>query len=171
LGEPASSALPAVVIADVSRFYLEVPVDEVDIAQIALGQPVTVTLDALPDLALIGMVEKIAPSAQVNAGIVSYPVRLALASVVAPLRGGLTASAAIVVGEVQGVVLAPNWAIRRDRATGEVFVSLLRNGVIVDVPVTLGARGEEYSEVLSGVRPGDIAAVTETRETLNFFGQ
>ncbi len=171
LAEPASNALPAVVLADVSRFFLEVPVDEVDIAQVQLGQPVTVTLDALPALILSAQVGKIAPSAQINAGIVSYPVRLALAESEAPLRGGLTASAAIVVGEVRDVVLVPNWAIRRDRATGDAFVSLLRNGLTVEVPVTLGERGEEYSEVRSGVQAGDIAAVSQSRDQISFFGQ
>jgi HlyD family secretion protein len=171
LGEPASSALPAVILADVAHFYLDVLVDEVDVALVAPGQPVTVTLDALPDLALGAVVEKVAPAAEVTAGIVNYPVRLTLAAGEARLRGGLTASAAIIVGESRDVVLAPNWAIRRDRATGAAFVSLLRGGVVVEAPVTLGERGDEYSEVRSGVEAGEIAAVGGERASFSFFGE
>ncbi len=160
---------PAFVLADVSRFYLDVLVDEVDIATVQAGQAVTVTLDALPNLLLSATVEKIAPVAQVNAGVVSYPVRLVLAAGAGQLRGGLTATAAIVVSEVHDVVLAPNWAIRRDRDTGAAYVSVLRDGALVEVPVTLGARDEEYSEVIAGVAAGEIAAVSDQRDTFSII--
>ncbi|MCC6190275.1 MAG: efflux RND transporter periplasmic adaptor subunit [Anaerolineales bacterium] len=171
LGEPATDALPAVVLSDVSRFYLEVLVDEVDVASVRPGHPVTVTLDALPDLALRAQVDKIAPAAQINAGVVSYPVRLSLDTLEAALRGGMTATAAIVVGEVRDVLLVPNWAVRRDRDTGQAFVGLLRDGLIEEAPVTLGLRDEEYSEVVEGIRAGDIVAVSDQREQFSFFGQ
>jgi HlyD family secretion protein len=171
LGEPAGGALPAVVLADISRYYLDVLVDEVDVATVQPGQVVTVTLDALPTLVVAATVEKIAPAAQSNAGVVSYPVRLALATGEAALRGGMTATAAIVVSEVRDVVLVPNWAIRRDRDTGQAYVGLLRDGVIEEVAVELGARDEEYSEVRQGVQAGETVAVSDQREQFSIFGQ
>lgn len=168
LGERAGP-LPAFVLADVSRFFLDVLVDEVDVATVQAGQAVTVTLDALPNLVLAATVEKISPVAQVTAGVVSYPVRLVLAAGEDQLRGGLTATAAIVVSEVHDVVLAPNWAIRRDRDTGTAYVSLLRDGALVEVPVTLGARDEEFSEVIAGVAAGEIAAVSDQRDTFSII--
>jgi HlyD family secretion protein len=169
-GEPASSALPAIVLADVSHFYLDVAVDEVDVARVAVGQPVTVTLDALPNILLAAIVEKVAPTATNTQGVVSYLVRLSLADSDASLRGGMTATGAIVVAEARAVVLVPNWAIRRDRRTGEAFVGLLHNGVIEEVPVTLGLRDEIYSEIISGVRAGDVIAVDTTREQFRLIG-
>jgi HlyD family secretion protein len=172
LGEPAAAALPALALVDLSRFFLDVQVDEVDVAIVAAGQAVSVTLDALPDLVLPATVERIAPAAQVNAGVVSYPVRLSLAGAAETLRAGMTATAAIVVAEARGVVLVPNWAVRRDRDTGQAFVGLLRAGAIADVPVVLGLRDEEYSEVLDGLAAGDIVAVSDQREQLfSLFGQ
>jgi HlyD family secretion protein len=171
LGEPAPAALPAVALADLSRFFLDVQVDEVDVASVAVGQPVSVTLDALPDLVLPAAIERIAPAAQANAGVVSYPVRLALSGAADALRGGMTATAAIVVAEVRDVVLVPNWAVRRDRDTGQAFVGVLRAGAIEDVPVVLGLRDEEYSQVLEGLAAGDIVAVSDQREQFSLFGQ
>jgi HlyD family secretion protein len=170
VGERARPAVPAIVLADVSAFYLEVLVDEVDVALVSPGQAVTITLDALPNLALAARVEKIAPSPEVAAGLVNYPVRLSLLPTEAVLRGGLTATAAVVVDELSEVLLVPNWAIRRDRETGQAYVGLLRNGVVQDVPVTLGERDEEFSAVLAGVNEGDIVAVTEARDTFNLLG-
>jgi HlyD family secretion protein len=169
-GQAANNALPAIVLADASHFYLDVAVDEVDVARVGVGQLVTVTLDALPNALLSAVVEKIAPTATNTQGVVSYLVRLSLAPSDAPLRGGMTATAAIVVAEARDVVLVPNWAIRRDRQTGQAFVGLLRNGVVEDAPVTLGLRDETYSEILRGVNAGDVAAVDTTREQFRLIG-
>ncbi len=170
VGELAAGGLPAVVLVDVSRFYLDVAVDELDVASVAAGQAVTVTLDALPNALLTGTVQKIAPTATNNAGVVSYGVRLSLDSSNEPLRGGLTATAAIVVAEARAVPIIPNWAIRRDRTTGQAFAGLLRDGKITDVPVELGLRNETYSEVRSGLNVGEVVAVDTRREEFKLIG-
>ncbi|MBI2976356.1 MAG: efflux RND transporter periplasmic adaptor subunit [Chloroflexi bacterium] len=169
-GEPANGALPAVVLVDTSVFHIDVTVDEVDVARIALGQLLTVTLDALPGETFSGKVDRVAPTATVNGGVVSYAVRLVLEPVDAPLRSGMSATADIVVAEAKGVVLVPNWAIRRDRDTGQVLVSLLKDGKLLEAPVTLGLRNESLSEVKSGVIAGDVVGISTLREALNLFG-
>lgn len=161
---------PAIVLVDVSRYYLNVSVDEVDVSRVVAGQAVTITVDALPNDVFSGVVEKIAPQATVNAGVVSYPVRVIVESNDPRLRGGMTATAEIVVQELRDVVLAPNWAIRRDRATGKAFASVLRDGQIVEVEVQLGLRNENFSEVVSGLSAGDIVAVSTARQQFSFFG-
>jgi HlyD family secretion protein len=146
-------------------------VDEVDVARVAVGQPVTITLDALPRALLQGRVEKIAPVATNNQGVVSYIVRLTLDPPAdAPLRGGMTATAEIVVAEARDVVLVPNWAIRRDRDTGQTFVGVLRDGRVEDVPVILGLRTDLSSEVLEGVNEGEVVAVDTRREEFRLLG-
>ncbi len=169
-GELTASGVPAIALADVGGFYMDVAVDEVDIAHVVLGQKVTVTLDALPDAPLTGQVERIALIAAENAGVVSYAVRVLLDPAQASVRSGMTATANIVVAEARDVVLVPNWAIRRDRETGLTYAGVLRNGVVEEVPVTLGLRSEAYSEVIGGIAENDVAAVDTTRERINLIG-
>jgi len=161
---------PAILLVDVSRYYLNVSVDEVDVARVAVGQAVTITVDALPNDVFSGVVERIAPQATVGAGVVSYPVRISVQSDDPRLRGGLTATAEIVVQELRDVVLAPNWAIRRDRTTGQAFASVLRNGQITEVEVQLGLRNENFSEVVSGLSVGETVAVRTARQPFSLFG-
>ncbi len=170
VGEVAVGALPAIVLVDNARYHLDVAVDEVDVSRLAAGQAVTVTVDALPNEAFSGSVEQIAPQATVSGGVVSYPVRVVLPSADERLRAGLTATAEIVVKEVRDVVLAPNWAIRRDRASGQAFASVLREGQPVEIPVTLGLRNDAFSEVTAGLAAGDSVAIVTTRETISLFG-
>ena len=169
-GEPAAGALPAIILVDTSLFHVDVAVDEVDIARIAPGQAVTVTLDALPNEAFRGVVDRIAPQASVTAGVVSYPVRVVLQSDDPRLRSGMTATAEIIVQEVRDVILAPNWAIRRDRTTGQAFASVLRAGQVQEVPVKLGLRNDAFSEVTEGLAVGDTLAIQVERQPLSIFG-
>lgn len=61
-------------------------------AQIAEGQPVTVTVDGLPELALAGSVREIGLQAADYRGDVVYAVTVELNGVSdAPLRWGMTA--------------------------------------------------------------------------------
>lgn len=168
-GEPAVTGVPPIVLLDVSRFHLDVTVDEVDVAQLAVGQAVSVTVDALPNERLGGRVERIAPTADTTGGLASYAVRLSLDETTAALRAGMSATAQIVVAAAEGVVVAPNWAIRRDRRTGQAFISLQRDGRLLEVPITTGLRGEAYTEVLAGAAPGDVAAVSTARDALNLL--
>jgi HlyD family secretion protein len=169
-GELAVSALPAIVLADTGSYYLDVAVDEVDVAGVAAGQVATVTLDALTDTPLSGRVENIALTSRTTGGVVSYAVRLVLASAPASVRAGMTATAEIIVGEARDVLLVPNWAIRRDRELGQAYAGVLRNGQIEEVTVTLGLSNEAYSQVIAGLAEGDAVAVDTARERLQLLG-
>ena len=169
-GELAASALPALLLADVSSFYLDVAVDEVDVARLIPGQAASVTLDALPNVLLTSRVEDIALVATNNAGVVSYAVRLLLDPALSSVRAGMTATAEITVTEARNVVLVPNWAIRRDPESDLTYAGLWRNGKFEDVVVALGLHDELYSEVLSGLVEGDLVAVDTTRDQFRLIG-
>lgn len=168
-GETAGQA-PAMVLIDTSQFHLDVTVDEVDVAQLGVGQGVSITVDALPGVPLTGKVDRLAPTALGLSGIVNYTVRLVLDSTASPLRAGMSATAAITVAEARDVVLVPNWAIRRDRRTGQAYASLKVGEVLQEVEIATGLRGENYTEILDGVKVGDVAAISTEREQLDIFG-
>ncbi len=170
VGEPAPAALPALTLLDTSSFHLDLAVDEADVARISEGQALSLSLDALPDAGLTGKVARIAPLASVTGGVVTYAVRVSLDPTEAPLLAGMSATAEIVVAEVQDALLIPNWALRRDRTTGEILASLQRGAELMEVPVTLGLRGDQTSQVLSGLQEGEVAAVSLQREQVDLFG-
>jgi HlyD family secretion protein len=171
-GEQAAPGAPALVLVNEAAFRLEVNVDEIDIDQIGIGQRAQVTLDALPDRTLSGVVADIAPTPVSAAGVVTYQVTVNLNETDAvDLRSGMSANASIVVDEIDDVLIVPNWAVRLDRETGNAFVNVLGdNGRIAEVTITTGLRNEQFSEVLSGLNSGDVVVVTSERSTFSFFG-
>jgi HlyD family secretion protein len=158
-GGASSAPGGAVLQVDTSRFHLDVSVDEIDIAKLKIGQTVTVSVDALPDAALAGKIDRISPVATNQAGVVSFQVRINVDSTGAPLRAGMSANVTIVTDTRPDVLLVPNWAIRIDRATGKAYVNRLVGTQASEVQVQTGLRNETDSEVISGVRDGDVIIV------------
>ena len=169
-GLASPGGLPAFELVDLSQLHVLADVDEIDIAQVRPGQPVTITLDALPDQPLSGIVTHIADVATQDSGVVSYEVRLNLDETDVPVRVGMTAAATIIVREVDDVLVVPNLYVRLDRRTGEAFVNVLdENGELVERAIELGVQNESMSEVRSGLEEGDEVAIDLNAGGFSFF--
>jgi HlyD family secretion protein len=155
-GEMASSALPAVTVLDTAGFRMTVSVDEIDVGRLAIGQTVEVTLDALPDLAITGVVERIAPAATIVGGVVYYDVVIGLGPTDAPIRADMTANATIVVEELADVLMLPTWVVRVDE-TGQTYVNQQAGNEIVRTDIELGVRHQGFVQILGGLAEGDEA--------------
>lgn len=174
-GELPNAARPAFVVTDISRFHIDIAVDEIDIAKLREGQPVNITLDALPAAQLTGHIDYIAPTPTSLAGVVSYDVTVVIDETDTPLRSGLSATASIITEELKDVLVVPNRAIQIDRSSGRAFVEKVENGIPVRTEIEIGSRNEVQSEVLRGLAEGDTLALrTGTgldRLRNTFFGQ
>jgi HlyD family secretion protein len=151
-----SGMQPAFLLTDLSRYHIDAMIDEIDIGRIVEGQAVTITLDALPGEMLTGRIDQIAPTAEVDSGVVTYKVTISLDPTAAALRVGMTANADIVTERRENALLAPNRFIRVDRLTGKTFVDRLVGGQVQPVEIQIGLRDEFSSEVLAGLDDGDL---------------
>jgi HlyD family secretion protein len=164
-GELAGGALPALVLTDLESFHMTVLVDEIDVRQVQVGQPVRLSVDALPDSEITGTVTRISPTANNVSGVIAYEVTVTPNPTDAPLRAGMSATAIITTAQVDNVVLLPNRFIQIDRQSRRAFVYRLVNGEVVLQEVELGLRNERESQVLAGLTDGDeVALVTQTSE-------
>jgi len=93
VGELASPQVPILTLGDLSRLQVETKdLSEVDVAQVKVGQPVEVSVDALPDQKFKGKVAQIAPQAVERRGDMVYSVKIELdQGTEAGLRWGMTA--------------------------------------------------------------------------------
>jgi HlyD family secretion protein len=177
-GTLAQPAGPAFQLADLSRFHIDVQADEIDIANLAEGQPVTIEVDALPDQKLTGAVARIAPTAQSSQTTgTTYSVRIDIDPTDLALRAGMSATATITSSSRENVLLVPNRAVQRDRETGRTFVERLAQGVPQQVEIRLGLRDELQSEVRAGLEEGDQLAIRtasslqQLQQSFGSFGQ
>ena len=100
-GETVMAGAPVLMIGDLSRLQVETDdLSEVDVVEVAVGQEVEVSVDAMPYLELRGRVSEIAPMAEERHGDIVYTVTIDLEEgAAAGLRWGMTAYVDILVGE------------------------------------------------------------------------
>lgn len=159
------------IAADTTRMQVEASVDESDIGQVRLGQPVSFTVDAYPDERFKATVRQIRQAAVESSNVVSYLVILDVDNRAGKLLPGMTANVEIVTGQVANATRIPAVALRfrpkqPDRPSGGAGAS----GTAVYVPgsdpykpqrrvVKLGLQGEDFVQVLSGLKPGEKVLV------------
>jgi HlyD family secretion protein len=153
-GAGATGGGAFMVLNNIDSFQLVVPFEESDAARVAPNQQVEVTVDAIPDLRAPATVLSIAPSGNQSSGIVEYYATIVLREGSDPrLRDGQTALADVLVESQENVLRVPTAAVRRD-ATGTVVDVRGEDGRPVPTPFQAGAVGDEYTEVVSGLREG-----------------
>ena len=163
VGEQAAG--PAVTLVDRDSLVLALNVNEIDLRHVAVGQTAQVRLEAWPDQLLQGTVTVIAPvnQSQGSSNAVVYRVQLQLEETALPLRLGMTGNADLITAERRDVLLLANRAITTNFETGESFVNLVEGGpdgeTVIEVPVTIGVRSGQFSEILDGLQEGDAVRI------------
>jgi RND family efflux transporter MFP subunit len=151
----ASFAAPTfVTLLDPLRIECVALVDETDIGRVHVRDSVEFTVDAWPGRVFRGTVVSIAPDATIVGGVVDYEVRVRIAGDLSDLKPQMTASVTI-GGASRSALVIPSAAVRQ--SAGGTYVWRWR-GTGADaerVPVVLGARQSDFSEIRSGVSPGD----------------
>ncbi len=149
-----ASPTPGVRIDDLSHLLVDVQVTEVDINRISIGQPVTMSFDAILGKTYNGKVIQVARSGISTGGVVNFTVTVEITDADDNVRPGMTAAVNIVVSQLNDVLTIPNRAIRlRD---GQHVVYMLKNGTPTAVEITIGSSSDTLSQVAGGdVKAGD----------------
>lgn len=169
VGGIVTPGLSVVEVTDITPLRLTVQVDEVDIRLIEEGMSAFVELDALQDVVLPAVIEKIALSGQPLNGIVNYDVSFTIDVDDPRVRVGMTAEANIVIDRRENVLVLPNVYIRREGA--RAFVNVLNpDNSISEVEITLGLQGRDVSEVITGLDMGDTVVIDFAEDRFSIFG-
>ncbi len=172
-------------IADLSVILAKVQVDETDVVRLSEGDSVEIAIDAFPDTTFIGRVTKISNSAQLtststasgsNDRAVDFDVEVTLRNPPKDIRPDLSCTARIVTETRRGVLSIPIIALtvrehqkvpneaapertdtsaagRQKKDVEGVFV--VNDGIAMFRPVKVGIAGDEYFEVVEGVKAGE----------------
>lgn len=153
-GDQVSQGTVAFRIDDLGRMYADIQVSEVDINKIQIGQPVTLTFDAILAEEYQGKVVDVSLAGNTVQGVVYFEVTVELEAFDPRVRPGMTVAANIVINELNNVLLVPNRAVRiKD---GKRVVYVLRASGIEAVEIELGASSDTDSQVQGGdLRRGD----------------
>ena len=160
LGDRVTPSQGIARVVGVGRMLVDTSVPERAVHRVRPGQPVTVRLEAFPDLRLSGRVLSIGVLARAArngpAAAKRFDVTVELDPAAAELRPEMTARVDIRVGERRGVVRLPVSALfERD---GLTLVNV-RGGGFEARQVEVGEQSPRFVEVLAGVDEGERVMV------------
>jgi HlyD family secretion protein len=160
VGAPGSSAA-MVLLADTSKYHVDVLIDETEVDQVQVGQKVEMTLDALPDAKIAGTVSRLDPAGTINQGVVYYQTRIDLDPTTEPLLIDMTANARIILDTHANVLAVPGGAIRSDPQGGYYVNVVNADGTAQRVDVTTGYTDGDLTEVSGNLQRGQQVFLSE----------
>ena len=127
-------------------------IDELDIPMVEAGQQATLSVDALPDITLTGVVQKIAPLGNTETSVTTYDVYIELTGEVdSRVLGGMNVSGEIEVSSAQNALLLTSEALKKD---GDDWFVQMQNGEYRQVEI--GVMTDSQVQILSGLSEGEV---------------
>ncbi len=169
--DQVSPGTVAVQVADMSELFIEVPISEIDIPSIEIGQKVTLYFDAYFDEEFFGVVSDISDTAERSTGIVNYTVTIKLDEQDDQsdrIKPGMTAAVNILTSEKPNVLVVPAEAVvsRGDKQ----YVYVLRNGVPEMVEIKVGSYSSRLAEILeTTIAEGEAIVINPPNDIMSQF--
>lgn len=168
VGQKVSGDVAAITIVDTSTVEVNAVVTEMDLSRIKQGQGATLSLDGLPGVGVSGVVSTISVMGKATSGVVSYPLTIAVTPPQGAILGaGMSATASIVIQQLSNVLVVPNRAI--GGSTRSPAVSVMVNGKIEERAVKVGLSDDTRTEVVEGLRQGDMVLVASSSASQQRF--
>src|ERR1700744_4534536 len=101
-----------VIAKDISKMQVQAAVSEADIGDVKIGQRVTFTVDAYPDISFSGTVNQIRLEPVVSANVVTYTTIITAGNQDLKLKPGMTANIFIFTKEVDSAMLISAKALK-----------------------------------------------------------
>jgi RND family efflux transporter MFP subunit len=165
--DPTVATLP-----DLTKMESITYVNEIDIKKVAVGQPVSITLDSDPTKRLTGKVVAVANVGEQrpNTDAKVFEVKVLLAEPDTTLRPGMTTGNAIETTRLEGVLSVPIEALSSiddvpyvyRKSGGRIIKQEVRTGAMNDLAVVI-LEGVEAGDQLLLVPPADAARLTAVR--------
>lgn len=164
-----------------SEKIAEISLNEVDVANVKVGQKVTLAFDALSDVTISGKVLEVDSVGTVSQGVVSYGVKISLDTQEDRVKSGMSVTADIITDIKQDVLVLPNSAVKLQgnsnyveliEASDDIKQKLLASVSGVSLPnspkqqsIETGLSNDSYTEIVSGLEEGDIVVASTVSST------
>ena len=161
---PGVPTPPAIDLIDDACLYVKAPMDEVDAPKIQTGQPVRITLDALPGKILPGKVRRVAPyvsAVEKQARTVDIEVDFDQPDAAGKLLVGYSADVEIILAGRDNELRIPTAAIQEG---GKVLLFNAGSGELEDRQIKTGLANWEYTEVVDGLKAGERIVTSLDKE-------
>ena len=154
-------------IGDFSQVKVVVPLSELDLGQISLGQSVSVTFDAFGERAFAGKISRITPAADSTTR--QIPIEITVMNPDNQIKGGLLARVTLAANAATEVII-PESAIVQEAGANYIFVVTqedlaTKQGVVSKKKIEIRDRAKGKVAITTGIKPQE-KFVLRTGKTL-----
>jgi HlyD family secretion protein len=151
-------------IDDMSSYYVDLSVSEVDVNNIQIGQSVDLTYDAISDQAYSAQVTSISSVGSAAGSVSTYTVTAVLTDADSLVRPGMSASADIITQHIDHVLLVPSFSV--STLDGHKVVYVMAGGQVTPVTVTVSLSSDTQAGLTSsGLKAGDAIVINPSTLT------
>ncbi len=157
------ATVPTVDLIDTRCLYISAPIDEVDAPVVRAGMRASITLDAFPNRRFDALVRRVAPyvlDLEKQARTVEIEAEIKQ-SVEANLLPGYSADVEVIIDVAKDTPRIPTQALLDDN---KVLVLDESTGTLVARDVEIGLRNWEYTQIVKGVKVGELVVTSIDRE-------
>ncbi len=161
VGDDVTSGSALLSILQGEDMTLTIAVDELDVVSVEPGQKVIITVDALTDLEVEGVVQKVAPVGSGESGVTTYDVKLSFDAAGTGIKAGMNATGEVQVAHVDDALYIPVEALM---TINDQYCVLTSSGGSTGSyqTVEVGLMNDDYAEILSGLNEGQAVLYEST---------
>lgn len=155
VGQLAGGQSGSVTIIDSSNFIADVNVPDKVVGKIQVGQSVQVSISALDNKKVTGVIDKISPNS--NSKDNSYTVKVKIDNSTGELKAGMFARVSLPSEKKDNILTAPNEALKMENNVNYLYVA--DNGKVKKVSVDVGISNEKVTEINGNIKEGTSVIV------------
>lgn len=150
VGQLAGGQSGSVTIIDSSSFIAEVSVPDKVVGKIKIGQSVQVSVSALDNKKITGVIHKISPNS--NSKDNSYTVKIKIDNSTDELRAGMFVKVSLPSEKKDKILTVPNEALKMENNVNYLYIA--DNGKVKKISVNTGISNEKVTEVTGNIKEG-----------------
>jgi multidrug efflux pump subunit AcrA (membrane-fusion protein) len=173
-GETVIPGQPVIIVVNYDESWIEAQIDEIDIANIRIGDKVKITSDVYPDKIFEGEINWIAPIAELRK--VGGRIKMDEESYVflckikflgehSDLKVNMSVNVEVTTKKMENALILPREALASKNEHSIVY--LVKKNQVFEYPVNIGIRSYISIEVTSGLTEGDSVAVSNLAKLKN----
>lgn len=148
------TASPVLTIANLATTEVVISLSETDIVKVKENQKVDIDVNSVNDKTYHGVIRRVDTVGSDNQGVIRYNAYIEVTDPDENLRPGMSADVQIITKEINDVLTVPNSAVKPYQGGRAIRVINPANKQIEYIPVIIGVRGEQYTQILSGIEEG-----------------
>lgn len=167
-GNVKGNDIALMIISDNKNQFVRLPINEIDIPKIKEGQKAEIEIDAIDGEKFRGEVARVDRIGTNTQGVITHNVYIMFDETHPSIRSQMTANVEIKTQTREDVLSVPNSAVKPYR--GGRAVQVLEGKDLKYIPVVIGIRGDERSEIIRGVEEGQKIIIGEKNKSIQRQG-